>query len=193
VPQLDTAKAPEGIRLKATTVRAYINVLVRDPRAQAIIARMPPETADLIHNPPLASSWVAWKHVVHIMQAVESVSGMAGVRELNRRSIDEAKAPHMRILEGIIRLLGPSPAILFKRVNEMVKHTLVNIEFTYRASTDRSGTLEVLFRSDEEVPECMLMGPVVTAEALFAACGKKGAVGNPERLSRNRYAYAVHW
>jgi hypothetical protein len=50
------------IELKATTFRSYVELLRKDGQLDAVKALVPPETAALIDNPPLASSWMGFVH-----------------------------------------------------------------------------------------------------------------------------------
>jgi len=182
-----------GMRLKASTLRSYIAVLEKDNRRDAVMAQVPPETAAVIAEPPLPSTWVDWKHVVHITVAVESLAGMAGVRQLARRAVDEAKGPYVRVLETVLRLFGTSPAAIFKRMNDLTKNAIQNMEYAYTPISDRAGVMEVRYHVDFEVPTCMFVGGMSVMTAVMESCGIHGVVGEPERLSATSVAYKIRW
>jgi hypothetical protein len=187
------APAAPGVRLKASTLRSYVAVLVKDHRRDAVLARVPPETAALMVDLPLATSWIDFKHIMHITQAVEALTGLPGVRDFHRKAVDDAKGPHIRILEGVLRMFGMSPAVVFKRLNDIVKHTIENNVYSYRATSDRSGVMEVSWLLDYEVPSCMFHGMSATLQTILDTCGVKGVVGIPERSGPAAARYVIQW
>jgi hypothetical protein len=182
-----------GIRLKASTFRSYISVLADDGRAQAVMERVPPETAAIMADPPLASSWVDFRHIVHITVAVEALAGLGGVREFTRKATDRARKPHVRLVEGVVKLFGTSPATLYKRMNEVVRSTIEGLEYRYTPTSDHSGVMEMIYGVDYEVPMCMLVGAMPTLQVILEVCGVEGLIGPPERLAPNRVRFAIRW
>jgi hypothetical protein len=185
--------AAPGVRLKASTLRSYVSVLAKDGQRDAVLAHVPPETATLIADPPLATTWVDFMHVVRITQAVEALYGIAGVRDFARKAIDEAKRPHLRVLEAVMRLFGVSPATVFKRLNDVIKHTIENNIFSYSPTSDRSGVIEVRWLVDYEVPTCMFIGAATTFQVIFESCGVRGLVGAPQRLGPGAARFRLQW
>jgi hypothetical protein len=188
-----TISGRPGMRLKGSTLRSYVSVLESERRREAVVARVPPETAALIACPPLASTWVDWRHVVHITLAIESIAGLAGVREFARKMIEEAKKPHLRLVEGLLRLFGTSPATIFSHMNDLVKHTIENQEFIYTSLSERSGVMEMRYFIDEEVPHCIHISAIATLQATLDACGVNGIIDPPEPIGVNRVAYKIQW
>jgi hypothetical protein len=170
-----------------------VAILIQDDRRDAVMARVPPETAALLANPPLATVWIDFAHMIHITHAIEMIGGMPAVRDFIKRAIDDAKGPHLRVLQGLLRLFGTSPATIFKRMNEMVKHTIENNTYTYVSTGERSGTMDVHWLMDGEVPTCMFVGPSVTLHEIFDACGAKGIVGPAERLGPTAARFQLRW
>jgi hypothetical protein len=181
------------MRIKGTTLRSYINVVSRLEHRAAIVAQLPPDTAALLSNPPLPGTWSEWRHIQDITVAVEIVDGLEGVRRLADGAIEEAKRPYVRVLEGLIRLFGTSPATIYKRMNDLVKNAVENMQYTYRVTSDRSGTMEVSYGGGAEIPLCMFVGGRASLVAVLDACGVKGAVSEPERLGPTRTAYQIRW
>jgi hypothetical protein len=182
-----------GVRLKGSTLRSYVSVLTRDGHRDAVLAQVPPDTAAQITDPPLATAWVDFVHVVRITQAVEALYGTVGVREFARKAIDDAKKPHLRVLEAVMRLFGVSPASVFKRLNDVIKHTIENNIFSYAPTSDRSGVMEVRWLVDYEVPTCMFIGVATTFQVIFESCGVRGFVGAPERLGPGAARFRLQW
>jgi hypothetical protein len=181
------------MRLKGSTLRAYVNALEKLPRREEVIARMPERTARLIAAPPLAGSWVDFMHIVDITVAVEAVVGTIGLRDFAHRAVEEAKGPHIKMLEGLLRLFGTSPATLFKRMNDLVKSTIEDIEYTYTATSNHSGLMTVRYELEEQLPMCMYIGGTQVLQTIFEACGVKGMIGNPEPKGVNCVEYKLQW
>jgi len=184
---------PTGIRLKSSTFRSYVNVLVDDGKAQAVMALVPPETAAVMSNPPLASSWVDFRHIVHLTEAVHRLGGMAGVRELTRKATAQARKPHMRLVEGVLKLFGTSPATLLKRMNDFVRTTIEGLEYRYTPNGERAGIMEMVYSLDYEVPTSVFVGAAPALQTILDACGVKGIIGEPERLGPNRVRFTIQW
>ena len=149
--------------------------------------------ARLVASPPLASTWIDWWHVVHITLAVESLAGLEGVREFAGKMINEAKKPHLRLVEGLLRLFGTSPATIFRHMNEIVKHTIENQEFIYKPISDRAGVMEMRYLTDAEVPHCIHVSAIATLQATLDACGVAGVISPPESIGVNRVTYKIQW
>jgi hypothetical protein len=181
------------MRLKALTFRSYVVVLNRDGRRGAIMALVPPDTAALIADPPLAGSWMDLKPMMHLTQAVEKLGGMTAVRELARKGTDEARKPYMGVVEGVLKLFGVSPATLFKRMNALVSSFIEGIDYRYTPISDRSGAMEMEWDADFEIPMCVMIGQTPTFQVLLDACGVKGVVGQPERLGPKKARFLLHW
>src|SRR5260370_42546078 len=128
-----------GIRIKATWLRPLITVLIEEHKLEAVKALVPPDTAALLVSPPLATSWIDFKHNVRILEAIEKISGMIAVRDLSRKMTEQARKPYMRIVEGLLRMFGTSPATLLKRVEDIARGFVTNHHFAYTAINQRSG------------------------------------------------------
>jgi hypothetical protein len=181
------------MRLKGATLRAYIDTLVKLKRRDDVMARVPPETAQIIAAPPLSGSWVDFMHIVHITSAMEQLTGTTGVRDFAHRAIDEAKGFHIKMLEGLMRLFGTSPATLFKRMNELVKSAIENIEYSYVPTSSHSGEMTVQYHLEAELPMSMYIGGTQVMQTIFESCGVNGVIGNPERRGHNRVTYRLQW
>jgi hypothetical protein len=181
------------MRLKALTFRSYVRIIATDGRRDAVLALVPPETAALIAEPPLAGSWMDLRHVIHITQAVEQIAGMTAVRDLARRSTDDARKPYMAVVEGVLKLFGASPATLFKRMNTLVSSFIEGVAYRYTGLSERSGVMEIAWAADFEIPTCVLVSQIPSLQTLIDACGAKGVVGAPERIAANKARYLIQW
>jgi hypothetical protein len=182
-----------GIQLKAMTFRSYVGILVKDGLRDAVVARVPPATAALMANPPLAGSWMDFQPIFQVMEAVEAIGGLPAVRELSRKGTSESRKPYMGVVESVIKLFGTSPATLFKRMNSLVSSFIRGVDFKYTATDERAGVMEVEFLPEYPIPMCAFIGQVPTFQALFEVCGVQGTVGQPERLSPHKARFHLKW
>jgi hypothetical protein len=115
------------------------------------------------------------------------------VREFHRRVTDEARKPYMVVVEGLLKLFGTSPATLFKRLNDMIKHFSRNLYYTYTETGPRSGSMEVFYDTYFDVPMCSMIGPVQTFHVILESCGVKGIVGAAQPAGHNRVRFSIQW
>jgi hypothetical protein len=184
---------PRGIRMKATTLRSYIKVLTADGLLESIAARVPAETAALLAEPPLASSWFEWKHMVAINDAIEGVGGMTAIRDLSWKAIVATKGLHSVVVEGFLRICGVSPASFFKRMTEMAKHAVHGIEWKYTPIGAREGIMEAHYHVEERVHDNIFVGGIATYRLIFDFCGIKPMIHEPERIGPTRVRYRFQW
>jgi len=181
------------MRLKAMTFRSYVSILGRDGKREAVIALVPPDTAALIASPPLAGSWMDLRHILNITEAVEKLGGMNAVRELSRRGTEESRKPYMGVVEMVLKLFGTSPATLLKRMNTLVSSFIEGVDYRYVSGNERSCVMEMAWAADYEIPMSVFVSQIPTFQTLLDACGVKGIVGQPERVSANKARYLIQW
>jgi hypothetical protein len=182
-----------AMRQKARMLRSFVSILEREGKRDAVIALVPPDTADLMRSPPLAGSWMDATHIHKIIQAVETLGGLPAVRELARKVTDDARQGYMFVVEGVLKLFGTSPATLFKRMNSLVASFLEGTDYRYTAKTDRSGEMVVEYSADYEIPICVFVSLVPAFQTLLSACGVTGIVGPPERLGPAKVRFQIQW
>jgi hypothetical protein len=142
----------------------------------SIKALLPRETADLLTRPPLPSEWIPVRHSIAINEAVGSVAGARGVRDMNRESLRTTLvAMAMPILRGLGRMFGVSPATLYSRLDLILKSSSRGASYAYEPLSEESG--HVVVRSATP------MQSRITAEAWAAGfelvlgiCGRAGKV-----------------
>jgi hypothetical protein len=184
---------PSGMQLKASSFRSYVSQLTRQGWRDAVIAAVPAETAGLIRDPPLAGSWMDLMHILFITEAVETIAGLPAVRELALKGTEDARRPYMGIIESVLKIFDTSPATLFKRMNPLVSSFIKGVDYRYTPVSDRSCVMEVRYLTDYEIPLSVFISGIPTFQALLDACGAKGLIGQPERLSASSARYRVQW
>lgn len=185
-----TGKSP---RIKALTFRSYISILTKELRYDAVVAAVPAETARLMAAPPLAASWMDFRHLVYIGSAVEVIGGTTAVRDLARKATDDARKPYMGVVESVLKLFGTSPATLFKRMSSLVNSFIQGVDFEYTPLSERSGTMEVQYHADYEIPNSVFVGVAPTFQTLLDACGATGVVGPAQRISATAARFSIRW
>jgi hypothetical protein len=78
-------------------------------------------------------------------------------------------------------------------MNTLVSSFCKGVDYCYVPTSERAGTMEVRFATNDEVPLCVFVTVVPTVETFLDACGVKGVIGQPERLSPNTARFTVQW
>jgi hypothetical protein len=162
--------------MKGGVVRGYASYLARKGMTASIQSMLPQDTAGLLTTPPLPSEWIAVRHSIAINEAVGSVLGPSGVREMNRESLRTTLvAVTMPILSGLGRLFGLSPATLFTRLDLILRSSSRGVRYEYQPISSESGC--ILVHSNTPLQS------LVSAEAWAAGfelvldvCGRRGRV-----------------
>jgi hypothetical protein len=185
--------AESTIRIKAAWLRPLISVLIEENKLEAVKALVQPDTAALLFAPPLATSWIEFKHNVRIFEAIEKTCGMMAVRDFSKRMTEQARKPYMRVVEGLLRMFGMSPATLFRRVDDIARGFVTNHQFRYTVINERAGTMEIFYDAAYPIPDCIFVSAIPSLEVLLHMCGVKGMVHSPQRLGPNRARFRIEW
>jgi hypothetical protein len=161
---------------KGGVVRGYASYLARKGMTSSIESMLPPDTADLLARPPLASEWVPARHSIAINEAVGSIWGPRGVREMNRETLrTTVMVVAMPLLSGLGRMFGLSPATLFTRLDLVLRSSSRGVHYGYEPTSTDSGCISVRSATPSQ--------SLITAEAWAAGfeliidvCGRKGTV-----------------
>jgi hypothetical protein len=183
-----------SLLIKAATLRADVQWLQRENRLAAILERVPPSTALLLRDPPLASTWVDSQHGEAVLRALESVDGKFAVLRMSREKLRDGLLPPLRpMIAGVLRLFGTSPATLYRRMNDLVKTSVRGMEFIYQPVSTRAGVMQVRYDVEREVPTCMFISCMAALEIALELCGVQGTVSEPERISPASARFRIVW
>jgi hypothetical protein len=183
-----------SLLVKGATVRAHLKWLAKDGKLEAVLQRVPPETAALIRNPPLASTWIDSQVMEPMMCALEELGGKAAILRMSRDELrEDLMTPLRPMIAGVLRLFGTSPATIYGRLNDMVKTTVRGMEFKFQSLSERSGSMEVRYDVEREIPTCMFVSCMAALEMVPELCGHRGRVGEPERLGPAVARFDVSW
>jgi hypothetical protein len=161
---------------KGGVVKGYASYLARRGMTSSIQAMLPRDTADLLARPPLPSEWVPVRHSIAINEAVGSLWGARGVREMNRQSLRTTLlVVAMPLLGSLGRLFGLSPAALFTRLDVVLRSSSRGVRYGYEPTSSDSGCIIVHSATPSQ--------SLITAEAwaagfelIISVCGRKGTV-----------------
>jgi hypothetical protein len=182
------------MRMKGRLLRAYVKWLVRDKKLDAVLQRVPPETAELIRDPPLPGTWIDRELVAPIVAAVDEIGGKAAVRRMFKTVMTEEHLPLARPgLTGLLRIFGASPATLYKRFHQLMRTSMEGMECEYTPTSERSGLFELRYAVDDEVPMSSFIAFMPTLEAALDLCAVRGTVSEPERKGPARVVYRIIW
>ena len=182
-----------ALKVKAKTFRSYVSILTADGKYDAVLAIVPPDTAALMRDPPLPGSWMHGRHMHDVVVAVNAIGGLTAVRELTRRGTEDARKPYMSIVEGVLKLFGTSPATLFKRMNSLVTSFIQGVDYAYSARSERSCVMQVQYKCEPAIPDCVFVSLTPTFQTLLESCGHQGVVSPHERLSTHSARYVIQW
>jgi hypothetical protein len=187
------AGAKSGMRVKGATLRSYVHWLQRQKKIEAVMARVPPSTLNLIRDPPLPGAWIDGMEVVRIVAALEAVDGIDGVRRCAVDTLQDMMPHHRTLITGLLRLFGASPALMFRRVDDLLRTSVEGIHYVYTATADRAGFMDVQYDVASELPQCVFVNGMSLMMLLFMIAGVAGTVGEPERRGPARVRYALSW
>jgi hypothetical protein len=181
--------------VKAASLRAYVAWLRRQGKLSAVMARVPPASAQLLASPPLVSSWIDARDIEPILCALEELDGAGAVLRMTRESLREDSFLTLLrpMLTAMLRLFGASPATLYRHMNDLCKTSVRGMDFAFRADGERAGTVDVSYAVEREIPSCMFLSCKAALELVPDLCGLRGAVGDPERLSPSAVRFLVAW
>jgi hypothetical protein len=182
------------VLVKAATPRAYIKWLTREKKFDAVLARVPPETAALMREPPLPSTWVVSAHVEPIVVALDAVGGRIAVRRMAHDVLHEDLLPPLHsATSALLRLFGTSPATLYARIDDLARTTIKGMQFKYRVLDNRAGVMRISYDVTYEIADCVFDALIATLESITQMCGVKGVIGDPKRVAPNSAEYLIRW
>jgi hypothetical protein len=182
------------MQVRASALRGYVRWLERTRKFDAVLSRVPPTTARLMRDPPLPSTWILRDDVAPILYAVDELGGYPAVRQMSRDMLSETVLPTLRpVVSAVLRLFGTSPETLFRRYPDVLRTSMTGIRTNYTPATANSGTFELQYLLNHEVPICSFVFFMASLEIALELCGVRGTVSDPERLGPARVVYHIKW
>jgi hypothetical protein len=183
-----------SVLIKSGTLHANLAWLTKEKKLEAVLERVPPETAALMRNPPAPHVWMDAKDVEPILCALEAIDGKEAVLRMAREKLRSHILPPLaRVVSAVLQLFGASPARVFRHIDQLVGTSAQGILLKYRPTTDRSGVMEVSYAVEREVPTCTFISMMATLELYLELCAVRGTVSEPERTGPASARFAIAW
>jgi hypothetical protein len=181
-------------RVKASIFRAHLKWLQSEGKHQAVRAKVSPPTGRLLDTPPLASSWMESAPLDEIVEQIEALDGLAGVRRVAAMTLRDQIHPFMEpMVRGILRIIGTSPPAVYKRLGDLVKTVILDVEYQWTQSGVKSGTLNVKYPRGQNVPLRTFISGIAGFEKILVMCGAHGTVADPVRRGHNSADFKIEW
>jgi hypothetical protein len=181
-------------RVKASILRAHIKWLQSEGRLEAVRAKVSEPTAKVMDDPPLASSWMESAPLDEIVEQIEVLDGLAGVRRVTAMTLHEQVHRVVEpMIRGIMRIIGTSPHTLYKRLNELLKTVILDVEYQWTPTGDNAGTLSVRYLRGQNVPMRTFICGIAGFEKVLNMCGAAGTVSDPVRRGHNLADFHIEW
>jgi hypothetical protein len=123
-----------------------------------------PATLALVLRPPLSSEWLKGEHVAAFSTAMLSALGRAATQQVSRESVLVETGPLSRsITEGLLRVFGNSPEVLFRRLPMFDSVATRGVRNEWSSLSPKTGQINTLYEGSANLPE----GQGVVAAGMF--------------------------
>jgi hypothetical protein len=181
-------------RVKASIFRAHLKWLQSEGKYEAVRGKVSPATGKLIDTPPLASSWMDSGPLDDIVEQIELLDGLEGVRRVAAMTLRDQIHPVMEpMIRGIMRVIGTAPPTLYKRLGDLVKTMIQDVEYQWTPTGPKSGTFNVKYPRGQNVPLRTFISGIAGFEKVLAMCGAVGTVADPVRRGTNSADFNIQW
>jgi hypothetical protein len=181
-------------QVKGSVFRAHLKWLERERLLELVAAKVSPESARLFKSPPLGSSWMESAPLDELMEQIEVVRGLDGVRQVARDTLRDEMSPMLGpMVRGVMRVIGGSPPTLYSRMGDLVRTILKDVEYRWTSTGDKKGTLDVSYPNGHNVPMRTFVSGVMGVEHMLTLCNAVGTVADPVRRSHNAAYFAIDW
>ena len=190
---------PDGRSLaKGTLMRGWRDVLLKERLLEAVLARLTPEVAAMLRDPPASTEWV---DVAYYECVAQAVCDQVGEERLDPLFVDAQRTGWVillsRWLGGIVRVFGASPGAVLSRAEGAAKANTVGFDLKWRPLTERSGELVATYPYRPRIHPAAAWG---TSSACQLAADAVGATMRRERPivestpeGGSRVRVRVHW
>ena len=127
-------------------MRGWNEVLSRQELLERVLLRLTPHVASLLRDPPAVTEWVDLAYYECVAEAVRLE---VGEDRLDKLFVDVERvglaALITRWLSGIVRIFGPSPAVILRHASAAAKQQSIGLIFEWEDTGSRSGELTLTF------------------------------------------------
>jgi hypothetical protein len=181
-------------RTKGSIFRAHLKWLQQEGKLETVRLKVSSPTQRMMDDPPLASSWIDSPPLDEIMEQIEVLDGLEGVRRVSMMTLrDQISGFMVPMVRGIMRVIGTSPATLYKRMGDLVRTVMQDVEYQWTPTGGNAGTLNVKYPRGHNVPMRTFVAAVPGFENTLELCGATGTVSEPVRRGTNSADFHIKW
>lgn len=181
-------------QVKASVFRAYVAWLERESRLEAVVARLSPQTAHLVERPPLASTWMHSGPLDEIVEQIEAVAGLDGVKRASESILREQMVPLLLpMVRNILRIIGATPATIYRHWDDLIRTTMRDVTWSWSPTSDTAGVLTVTYDKAVKVHLRTYLSVLAALEQALLVAGAKGVVSDPTPVGDNTARFEIRW
>lgn len=169
-----------GYEVKAAAFRGYVEQLEKLGVLAAVREKVPEETRRAIDSPPLPSAWIDAMIVEDIIEGLQALRGIEGVRMVTSAGQKSGVARVLIPVAGaLMRIFGTRPDTLLARFDDMTKTVIRGVDLQWVLDTPTSGHLKVKFPR-KNVPRHVFIGMESGCWLILELCHARGTVKDTE-------------
>lgn len=181
-------------QVKASVFRAYVKWLEQQHLLAWVIPRLGASTAALVAEPPLASTWMASGPLDELVAQIEAHGGLDEVKRAAREILRDQLGPLLvPMARNILRVIGPSPATVFRYWPDIVKTVMRDVDWTWTETGEAAGYLTMTYQRGSNVSVRAYYSTLPSLETALELTGKKGTVADPELVTDRSARFPVRW
>ena len=97
------------------------------------------------------------------------------------------------MVRNILRMIGASPATIYRRWDDLVKTVMRDVHWEWRATADNAGVFVLTYPHGSNVPMRAFCSTVAGLEYGLVLAGKSGVVSDPVRVDHNSAEFEIRW
>ena len=158
-----------------------------------IARKVPPPVAELMHDPPLGTTWMPHLAYLYALQTLGEIVDDDGIRAVARASVLRGVFKTMKpFVEGMSRLFGAKATKFFARSSTVMQEHVRETEFNVLVAEDNRAALEVKYLLAHSLPRAVFIYWEGVNTAVFDLCGIEAFEGKTE-ISKKRDSAVIHF
>ena len=145
---------PLSWQVSATYLTSFVGATRAMGHLDAVLPRLDEATRAMVPSPG-AQAWWPGERLVDLLQGVEAVAGVEGVKAISIRGSRERMGPLVRPLAGVVLALSKAPALaMASRLGTFVSAGIKGIDARFLPNETKTGG-QAVFTFPEPVPAAM--------------------------------------
>lgn len=182
--------------VKGTLFRGPVLVLRQQGKLAAVEAKLRGATLAMARELPTTTAWIEGRNLVELEQGIHEALGDRGLRDVARKCTQVEIGPLTRsITDGIIRLFGATPQVMFQRVSMFDPLVTKGAKTAWQSTGPSSGEVRLTYATSRGLPDVMAEFSAGMLESTFDFCRVEGTVRFVGWTSdaRNESKFDVRW